>query len=158
MITIWVAAIIVFLILEAATVALTSTWFALGALAALISALFNAPIWLQITWFLVISVATLCLARPLVAKYINSKRQATNADRIIGTDGVVQEDINNIAATGLVSAGGKLWTARSFNGEIIEKGELVTAVRIEGVKLIVVPAAGSAAEYDREAVTLKEEY
>jgi membrane protein implicated in regulation of membrane protease activity len=142
----WVVAIVLFLIVEALTAGLTCIWFAVGALAALISALFNAPIWLQIIWFSVISIITLMLTRPLVKKYVNGKSQPTNADMVIGADGIVTERIDNLAGTGAVAIAGKVWTARSTTGKPIELGVTVTAERIEGVKLLVCPAAEDAAD------------
>jgi len=142
----WGAAILLFVIVEAATTGLTSIWFALGALAALIASLFGAQLWLQLLWFIIISVAALLVTRPLARKYVNSRRQPTNADRSIGQVATVKERIDNIAGTGAVFVDGKLWTARSQSGEVIEKGTLVLIADIEGVKLIVRPAEAREAE------------
>ena len=139
MTVIWGAAMVVFLIVEGVTVGLTSIWFAVGALAALLSAAFGAPLWLQIVWFIVISIVTLVLTRPLARKYVNSRRQATNADRMIGMVGRVTEDIDNIAGTGTVHLGSKLWSARAAEDAPIAAGTLVRAEAISGVKLIVRP-------------------
>ena len=143
----WAAAIVVFIVLELSTVGLTSIWFALGALCALIAALLGAPVWLQIVWFVIISVAALVLTRPLVKKYINGKTHATNADRIIGVRAVVKERIDAIEGTGAVLADGKMWSARSADGSAIEADAVVTVKEIQGVKLVVecVPAAGQTA-------------
>ena len=146
----WIAAIVVFLIVEALTVGLTSIWFALGGLAALICALLGGPLWLQILWFLVIAIATLLLTRPLVRKYVNARRQPTNADRSIGEIAVVTEEIDNIAGTGAVSLEGKFWTARSVSGEVFHPGEKVRVREIRGVKLLVENAAAPAAVPDKE--------
>lgn len=134
---VWVVIMVVFLVVEAATAGLTCIWFAIGALAALIAALFGAPIWLQLVWFFVISVVTLYFTRPLVLKYVNSRSQPTNADMVIGKEALVTEAIDNVESAGAVAVGGKVWTARSENGEPIEVGSIVTVLRIEGVKLIV---------------------
>lgn len=139
MIIFWVCAAILFIVIEAVGVGLASIWFALGAVCALIAALLGAPPWLQVTWFIVISVVTLIATRPLAKKYVNSRRQATNADRVIGTQCVVTERIDNMAETGAVKCDGKEWTARSQNGEILEKDQIVTVIEISGVKLIVTP-------------------
>ncbi|NCB52358.1 MAG: NfeD family protein [Clostridia bacterium] len=136
----WVVAIIVFLVVEALTAGLASIWFAIGALAALISALFNAPIWLQIVWFFIVSIIALIATRPLVKRFVNSKSQPTNADMLLGTEGIVTEPIDNIAGTGAVAISGKVWTARSTGGSPIALSTTVTADRIEGVKLFVSPA------------------
>ena len=47
------------------------------------------------------------------------------------------EEINNLDAKGAVKLNGMVWTARSEDGTIIPAEATVTAVRIEGVKLIV---------------------
>lgn len=145
MAAIWTAAIIVFLIVEGLTVGLTSVWFACGSLAALIAALFHLPLWVQLVLFFVVSGLALWLTRPLAKKYVNAKRQATNADRVFETVGRVTERIDNIAGTGLVHIDGKSWTARSASEAPIESGTLVRPVRIEGVKLIVEKAEQTAA-------------
>ena len=136
---VWVVLMVVFLVVEAATAGLTCIWFAIGSLAALIAALFDAQLWLQIVWFLVISFVTLYFTRPLVKEYVNSRSQPTNADMVIGKEALVTEDIDNVEATGAVSVGGKVWTARSADGGRIKSGAVVSVLRIEGVKLIVEP-------------------
>lgn len=134
----WVAALVVFLIVEAVTAGLVSIWFVFGSLVALICAALGAAVWLQIFWFVIVSVATLVLTRPLVKRYVNSRSVATNADRSIGRAAVVTERIDNLAATGAVKLDGVVWTARSTDDAVaIETGERVTVRAIEGVKLIV---------------------
>ena len=149
---IWGALLLVFLFVEGITAGLASIWFALGALVALLASLLHAPIWLQIALFFVVSIATLILTRPLARKYINGRRQATNADRVVGMTGRTTETIDNIAGTGAVYIAGKVWTARTKeDGEIIPEDALVRADAIEGVKLIVSPL-----EAEEPAVTEKE--
>lgn len=139
MIYTWAALIVVFLIVEGLTAGLASIWFALGSVAALVSAFLGAPVWLQITLFVIVSALTLIFTRPLARKYVNTRIEPTNADRLIGASATVTERIDNIAAKGYVKAGGRLWPARSKSGEPIEK-DTVTVVRsIDGIKLIVEP-------------------
>lgn len=134
----WVVALVVFLIVEAVTAGLVSIWFVFGSLVALICAALGAAVWLQIFWFVIVSVATLILTRPLVKRYVDSRSVATNADRSIGRAAVVTERIDNLAATGAVKLDGVVWTARSTDDAVaIETGERVTVRAIEGVKLIV---------------------
>ena len=134
---IWLAAMVAFIVLELSTVSLTCIWFALGALAALVAALFHAPMWLQLFWFFAVSILALIATRPLVKKFNNTNVVATNADMVIGQTCVVMEPISNLSETGAVKVGGKVWTARSVDGTVFAPGERVVAVRIEGVKLIV---------------------
>lgn len=139
MVIFWAAALIVFAVVEAATVGLTSIWFALGSLVSLFTAMLNAPLWLQISVFIAVSGVTLGFTRPIAVKYLNNRKKATNADRVLEMVGVVTENIDNVFATGTVKVDGKEWSARSMSGVIIEKGTLVRPMMIDGVKLIVVP-------------------
>ena len=136
---IWLAAAIGFAVAEAISVGLTSMWFALGSLAALLVCGLGGALWLQFTVFCAVSLLTLALLRPLAKKYFTPKLTATNADRNIGREAVVLEEIDNLRATGQVSVGGVVWTARAEGDRVIPKGETVRIRRIEGVKLIVSP-------------------
>ncbi len=134
---IWLGAIVLFLILEGQTVAVVALWFAAGALAAMIAALCGAELWLQAVLFAAVSAVLLAFLKPLVQKHIIPKLQKTNADAIVGTVGPVVEDIDNIRAVGRVKLGGMEWSARSTNGEPIQKDALVEVDRIEGNKVFV---------------------
>lgn len=134
---IWVVMLILFLVLEAVTVQLVSAWFAVGALAALIANLCGLNVIWQISLFAVVSAVCLIATRPFVKKLTKSKIQKTNADRCIGAEAVVTEEINNLESVGQVKVVGNVWTARSSDGSVIPKGSIVIVERMEGVKLIV---------------------
>lgn len=135
---VWLAAAIILLIVEGLAPGLVSIWFALGALAAMVSAMLGAPLWLQLVWFALVSVVSLILTRPLAKRYVNARAVRTNADMAIGQDCVVTEAIDNVLGRGAVSVGGKIWTARMCEADgKAEKGAVLRVVRIEGVKLIV---------------------
>ena len=137
----WLIALILFGVLEAVTVGLTSIWFAVGALAALVACAADAPMLVQVVVFLGVSFLTLLLVRPLARKYFIPRRVATNADRILGQEGIVTEDIDNLEAKGQVKVSGTVWSARSQQDEVpIPAGTRVRILRIEGVKVFVAPA------------------
>ena len=135
--TIWLILMIVLIVAEAATVGLTFLWFAVGALGALVAAVLGAELWIQIVVFLVLSALALALVRPFVAKLLLPKKEATNADRIIGKSAVVTQEINNLLGTGQVKIAGQPWTARSQHDVVIPAGAEVKVLRIEGVKVFV---------------------
>ena len=134
---VWLVLVLLFAGTEAASVGLTSIWFAAGALCALIAALLGGPLWIQIALFLVVSVLCLLAVRPLARRHLNSKVEATNADRVIGEQAQVTEDIDNIHGKGAVVIRGIAWTARSEDGLPVPAGALVKVLRIEGVKVFV---------------------
>ena len=122
---------------EGLTAGLISIWFCLGSLVALFAAWLDAPLIVQIGLFVVVSVLSMAVIRPLARKYWQPRTEKTNADRILEHQGVVLETINNLQASGQIKVGGSVWTARSANGEEIPEGTLVRVLRIEGVKAIV---------------------
>ena len=136
---IWLGLMVLFLVVEAATVTMVSLWFAGGALAALAISALGGGLLLQMLAFILVSTGLLALLRPLARKHFTPKLTKTNVDSVIGTEGYVTADIDNVAATGTVKLGAMEWTARSANGEKISTGTLVKVEKIEGVKAFVTP-------------------
>ena len=91
----WLAALVALLALEAATVGLVSLWFAVGSLCALLTSFFVGNIWVQFAVFLAVSFLCLVIIRPLARKYADPRRESTNADRVVGAEGVVTQAIDN---------------------------------------------------------------
>ena len=137
---IWLVLMVVFLAAEAATVSMVSLWFAAGSLVALAVSLLGGPIWLQVVLFLAVSAGLLACLRPLVRSKFIPKLARTNVDSMLGSQGYVTADIDNMSATGKVKLGAMEWTARSTSGKVIPAGTLVKVDKIEGVKAFVSPA------------------
>lgn len=134
----WLIALIVFLVIEAVTLGLATIWFAGGALVALIAAMCGAGLGIQVASFLVVSLVLLIFTRPFAVRFLSKDTLKTNVNRVIGMEGVVTEEISNLAGTGKVSLGGNIWTARTENeGGTIPVDAVVAVLRVEGVKLIV---------------------
>lgn len=134
---IWLALIIVFVVVEAATVQLVSVWLAAGALAALIPAMMGMPFPAQLLVFLVISALCLVCTRPFVRKVLAVKKVNTNADRAIGRTGLVTETVDNSLERGRVMVDGLSWKAKAVDNAVLESGSRVLIIAIQGVTLIV---------------------
>ena len=119
---------------------MVSIWFAAGALVAMVISILDGMLWLQITAFCVVSGALLFALWPFIRKFLNPHLTKTNVDAVIGTQGVVTAEIDNLNAVGQVKIGGMEWTARSTNGANIPAGTRIQVDRIEGVKAFVSPA------------------
>lgn len=134
----WLIILAVLLIIEIATLGLTTIWFAGGALAAFIVSLACNSFALEFSVGLIVSFILLIYTRPLAIKHFNIGRIKTNYESIIGRDGKVTQVIDNINESGQVALGGQTWTARSsLDDEIIPEQTIVTVKSIQGVKLIV---------------------
>ena len=140
MLFIWLIALIVLIVIELATMGLTTIWFALGALVAAITAALHAPVVLQVVLFLVISIVSFIFTRPLAVKYFNRDRVRTNVESLIGRQGVVISEINNVEGIGQIQVGGQGWSARARReGMTVPVGTVVVVYAVNGVKLIVEP-------------------
>ena len=131
---IWLVLMVVFIAMEAATVQLISTWFAVGALASMIVCLLGAEVWLQLVVFFTVSIVLLSLLFPMARKHLKPKLVATNADALVNRICVVTEDIDPVEG-GRVKLGDVTWSARA--DAVIPAGSLVKILRIQGTKVFV---------------------
>ena len=136
----WLILMVVFLVMEASSVAVISVWCAIGALVAMLLSLFSVNIWIQVGVFFAISICLLLLLRSVTKKYLAPKVIKTNVDSVIGTTGYVTVYIDNMAGSGQVKVGSMYWTARSTANDPIPEGTFIRVDRIEGVKVFVSPA------------------
>ena len=137
MFVIWLVIAAVMIIIEIATLGLTTIWFAGGAIVAAFTVLAGLHFMLQLVVFAVVSLLLLVFTRPVAAKFFSKGLQKTNAESMVGKTAIAVERIDNNKLTGCVKAGGLEWSARTANGEIIDDGEEVVIKEIQGVKLIV---------------------
>ena len=130
----WLSLMVFLLFFEAITFNLFTIWFALGALGAFILSYFITDMSIQVIVFSFISIALLLSTRSLVKKYLKTKPIKTNLDAVVGKVGVVNKKITP-NEFGIVKVEGKEWTAKA--SILIDEGEEIEVLAIEGVKLIV---------------------
>lgn len=118
----WLAAFVVFIGIEIGTMALTTIWFAGGALAAFLVTFTGAGIELQLAVFFIVSLALLIFTRPFALKFINKDAVKTNAESLVGRTARVTSRIDNDLATGTAVVNGQEWTARSADGTPLPRG------------------------------------
>ena len=127
------------LVIEVVTTGLATIWFAVGALVAMVMDLCGAPLPAQIIVMAVVSVVSfvLCMIwiRPKLESLRKKNIQHTNADRLIGREGVVIVPLNGMEGKGQVKIDGQVWSAKADTD--IAEGIRVTVKSIEGVKLVV---------------------
>lgn len=140
MMVFWLVFLIAAIVIEVMTLGLTTIWFAGGAVIAILAAMLQAPIAVQVILFLTVSLVLLFFTRPIAVKYFNKDRVKTNVESLVGRQAVVIEEIDNLRAAGQVTVGGQQWTARSMEEKVqIPAGTIVKIMAINGVKLIVKP-------------------
>ncbi len=134
----WVLAAVIAAIIEAETCDMVSIWFVPGAIVAMLLSFLSVPLWVQGVVFAGLSAVTLTVVHTALKKYLPKKGETkTNVDALVGTRGIVLEDIDNLKGTGCVKLQSLEWTARAKEEDlIIPKGSVVYVADVQGVKLI----------------------
>ena len=128
---------IILVVVEAVTLGLTTIWFALGALIALLASMLGASVFMQGFLFLVVSGVSLYFTRPFAQKILKVGHSKTNVEGLIGQQAKVTERINFVEGKGQVMVSGQIWSAKSADGSSIESDERVEILGVQGVKLVV---------------------
>ena len=135
---IWAVLAAVLAIGEVLTLSLFLGPVALAAVAAALVAYADVGgVILQLVVFLVVSILSLGLLRPVARRHLwTPPALRTGADALVGTRATVLERVDDTG--GRVKLAGEVWSARSFfDGQVIEPGARVEVARIEGATALV---------------------
>ena len=134
----WLIFFLILIGIEIGTMALTTIWFAGGALAGFLVSLFGAGVEVQLVIFVIVSFVLLFFTRPWAAKYLNRNTVKTNVDSLIGREARITSEVNNRLETGTAVVNGQEWTARAEDESEFYPADTLVIIRdIQGVKLIV---------------------
>ena len=134
MVWIWLGVVIALALIEILTTDLVTIWFVVSALVSLCLSFFIDVFFIQFLVFVVLGIILLVTTRQYLVKLVDSHKQKTNLDRVVGMIATVTEEIrkNN---PGEVKVDGKKWTA--IANKKIKVGSSVKVLKIDGVKLSV---------------------
>ncbi len=133
---VWLILGVIFIIGEILTPTFFLFWFGIGAfVASAISIAFGTLV--QVASFIIVSGLLVILTRPLTKKLTKEQPRKIHIDEIIGKIGSVIETINNEQGKGLVKINGDMWRAYSNDDSIIQEGEKVKILKVEGAHVIV---------------------
>ena len=135
----WVILMVVFLVIEAAAMGLSTIWCAAGCLVAAILAAFGVDIWIQIVAMVLVSVALFVMfivwIKPNMKDIKKIDKEPTNADRLLGQEGIVTEAIDPVECKVQIKIMGQVLSATA--DKPIAADSKVIVKEIKGVKLIV---------------------
>ncbi len=109
-----------------------------AAIAGLVALLGGGTAW-QLAVFAVASFILFLASRRFAEKISKAQPPGIGADRFIGEECVVLEDIDNLHDTGRVRMEKEEWRAESDTGEILKVGMRTTVVSLSGTHLVVKP-------------------
>jgi len=129
---VWLLIIVILTILEVSTANLTTIWFVVSGIVALIISFLTDNYIIQFGVFVILGVILLVTTRPLLQNLLKQHKEATNIDRVIGMQGIVIQKITK-NTPGEVKVDGKSWTATA--DKQIKENSIVKVLEINGVKL-----------------------
>ncbi len=137
---VWTLICLLALILELSSGTFYLMCFAIGAACSIVVSLFATPFWVQVLVFAVASALCVFCVRPFAVRYLHPSHadRTSNADALIGRDGIVIEPI--IAEKpGYVKVDGDEWRAVTADGIGVAKGTLVRIVGMDSIIVTVEP-------------------
>ena len=134
---IWAIAAAVLATGEVLTLSLFLGPIAIAAALAAIVAATGVAVEIQVIVFLVASVASLGLIRPIAKRHMRTPgRLRSGTAALVGTQALVLERVDR--DRGQVKIGGEVWTARAYDeDEVFEPGTRVDVMKIEGATALV---------------------
>ena len=134
---IWVVVAVLLAVGEVFTLGFFLGAIALAAVFAGLVALAGAALVWQLLAFIVGSVASLVLLRPVAARHLRTPPALrTGTAALVGARAVVLERVDDQGGQGKI--GGEGWSARAFfDGQVIEPGTRVEVGKIEGATALV---------------------
>lgn len=150
---IWLGLILLFLIVEMATLEFTFLMIALGSLGGLVSGLLGVPWWGQVVIAAILALLLLLAVRPPLLRRLKrgGDPSRTLVEALVGMEGTVVRDF--VDGQGQVKLSvGETWTARieSAHTSQLEVGDRVRVTSIEGATAMVAPV--KATESKKEGI------
>ncbi len=136
MIVVWAVVMAFTLLLEFFTVDFFASCFSLGALVALILAACGVNVYWQVAVFFVLTVVSLCVARPLMKRWLKKPTVPTNVDQNFGKKVRLLADV--VDGTSSIKINDVVWKVACEAN--LKQNDEVTIERVEGNKMIVKPA------------------
>ena len=134
---IWLGLMVVFVLIESFTFALTTIWAAFAALPLIFIALSPLQFYWQVLIFVVLTLVLVLLTRPLVVKKLKIGKYKTNVESFEGHEFIVQEKIEKFKKGKVKAENGVIWNAKSNSDNEIEKDAICRVVSVEGNTLVV---------------------
>ena len=134
---IWLILAALFIIGEIFTAGFFILWFGIGAAVAALLAFLNVGAGWQLGAFVVVSLTLFLASRKFASRITKEQPPGVGADRFLGQDCIVLEEINAVKISGRVRLKTEEWRAQSEDGSVIPTEARVKVVRVDGTHLIV---------------------
>jgi membrane protein implicated in regulation of membrane protease activity len=133
----WMVLAALFIIGEIATAGFFLMCFGVGAIIAGLGALLGANMIWQLVIFIVVSLILFLVSRKFADRVSKEQPPGIGADRFVGKECIVLEEIDNHKNTGRVRMDMEEWRAEGDGSESIPAGSRVVVTSLDGSHLVV---------------------
>ena len=134
---IWMILAAIFIVGEIFTAGFFIMWFGVGAAVAGVLAILGLGMGWQLAAFVIVSLVLVLVSRNFANKITKEQPPGIGANRFIGKQAIVIEEIDNDKGTGRIRMDREEWRAESQDGSVIPVDSRVQTIQIEGTHLIV---------------------
>jgi len=131
----WMAAAVIFLIIEITTPSLVFACFVIGCIGSAVTSTMTESYLIQAAVFAGISIVLIPLTRPLAKKITKPSPQPTNVDAVVGRPGLVVKKIDPAKDSGQVRVDGQVWQAVA--DDVIDEGARIKVDKVVGARMYV---------------------
>jgi membrane protein implicated in regulation of membrane protease activity len=134
---VWFIFAAIFIIGEIFTAGFFLACFGIGAIVSGVLAMMEINTIWQWASFVVVSGILFAVSRRFAERFSKKQPPGIGADRFIGKEGIVLEEIDNAENTGSVRIDKEIWRADSDSEKTIKKGSRIVVVRLDGTHVVV---------------------
>lgn len=134
---IWLALMVVFIIIEACTLALTTGWAAIAALPMIFISRTGLAFKWQLLIFVLLTFVLVVFTRPFAIKKLKVGKNQTNVNVLEGQEVLVIKPISKFQKGEVKATNGVVWAAKAQDETEIEQGAVCHVVAVEGNTLTV---------------------
>lgn len=135
----WLIMLVVFVVIEAFTMSLTTIWAALSSLPLIFIAKTGLPFKWQLLIFVLLTLLLIIFTRPFAVKKLKLGRDKTNVNDIEGQEILVTKSILQFQKGEAKSKNGVIWTVTSADGTEIPENTVCIVTKVQGNTLEIKP-------------------
>ncbi len=136
----WLAVMVVCIVIEAVTFALTTVWGAIAALVMIFVSRTNMPLRWQLVLFLVMTIVLVLTTRPFAVKKLKLGKDKTNVNSMEGQEVLVIKKITKFEKGEVKAKNGVIWSAKNVDEQDeseISEGSVCIIEKVDGNTLSV---------------------
>lgn len=136
----WLGVMLLCVVIEAATFALTTVWGAISAFVMIFVSRTNMPLKWQLILFLVLTIVLVLTTRPFAVKKLKLGKDKTNVNSMEGQEVLVTKRISRFEKGEVKAKNGVIWSAKNADEQDesdIPKGSVCKIVKVDGNTLSV---------------------